>query len=341
MSDTITPFEAAQRSLNRSFLENDTLLSNAFWEELRIFLAVAKAKSFNKASEILNMSQPRVSRRVKRLQDMMGAQLFISTQRGVQLTARGKEVAEACARLDQFLYSLRNDLQSEQSQEAAIVRVSVTDGLAAIFLAPALLEFNARHPRIQVHIKSPENLISLRENATDMMVGFAHVAPSDVTLRTAGFLHFLPFASRGYIDLYGVPTRQNAHEHAFVQSEFYAARTGVWDSWLDLIANGRIAHYCDNMFTYGAVAKAGVGIALLANYNAIEPAAVPLDLDVRIRIPMSIAAMTERLQSKPVRLVFEWLAEVFGRDNPWFGEKMVLRSQCENADAGFRQLFNV
>ena len=83
------PFDHDQRTLVRSPLDDEDLLSGQFWGELRVFLAVAKAKSFNRAAEVLNTSQPTVSRQVKRLQDLMGSQLFVPTRNGIKLTAKG------------------------------------------------------------------------------------------------------------------------------------------------------------------------------------------------------------------------------------------------------------
>ncbi len=64
---------------------------------------MAKTKSFNRAAEITNTSQPTVSRQVKRLQDVVGSQLFISTPRGVKLTEKGEALAKALSRLDHTL----------------------------------------------------------------------------------------------------------------------------------------------------------------------------------------------------------------------------------------------
>ena len=102
-----------QQSFNRSPLDDETLLSGQFWGELRVFLAVAKTKSFNRAAEITNTSQPTVSRQVKRLQDVVGSQLFISTPRGVKLTQKGEALARALSRLDHTLYSITSDLRAE------------------------------------------------------------------------------------------------------------------------------------------------------------------------------------------------------------------------------------
>src|ERR1700761_546126 len=96
--------------------DDQALLSGQFWAELRVFLVVAKAKSFNRAAEILNTSQPTVSRQVKRLQDLMGSQLFVPSQQGVKLTPRGEDLAGALTKLDRSLFALTNDLKGDTKQ---------------------------------------------------------------------------------------------------------------------------------------------------------------------------------------------------------------------------------
>ena len=68
-------------------------MSGQYWAELRIFAEVAQAKSFNRAADRLGLSQPTIARKVRRLQDLIGAQLFVSTKTGVRLTERGEELA--------------------------------------------------------------------------------------------------------------------------------------------------------------------------------------------------------------------------------------------------------
>jgi DNA-binding transcriptional LysR family regulator len=213
------PFDEEQQSLNKSPLDDETLLSGQFWGELRVFLAVAKTRSFNRAAEIANTSQPTASRQVKRLQDVVGSQLFISTPRGVRLTQKGEALAKALSRLDQTLYSITSDLRAESRDAEGTVRVSITDGLNALFAAPALLKFSAQYPRIQLHLKNPLNHINLRENQTDMMIGFMPSASSDIQFLKLGQLHFIPVVSKEYISRYGLPTQDNLEQHLFIQSE--------------------------------------------------------------------------------------------------------------------------
>ena len=116
---------------------------------------MAKTKSFNRAAEITNTSQPTVSRQVKRLQDVVGSQLFISTARGITLTRKGEALAKTLSRLDHALYSATSDLKAETSEAEGTVRVSITDGLNTFFVAPALDRFSARVPEDPAAFEKP------------------------------------------------------------------------------------------------------------------------------------------------------------------------------------------
>lgn len=320
------PFDRSQKSLNRSPLDDPRVLSGPFWGELRVFLAVAKAKSFNRAAEELNMSQPTVSRQVKRLQDVIGSQLVIPTQSGIKLTEKGKELAASLFALDEKLFEISNDLQAETRDAEGLVRVSVTEALAGLFVAPNLVPFSEQFPKIHLHIRNPINLTSFRDNQTDVMIGFAPANQAGITSRALGHMHFIPVATHAYIKRYGIPTRKNLGSHFFIDSEYYSAQTGIWDNWRSAASRGVIAHYCDNSFAYGLLVKSGLGIGLLGNYTLADPAAIPLELDVHIIVPIHILALSERLAARPVRLVYDWLSAVFGPANPWFGPDLNLRS---------------
>src|SRR6202171_6647213 len=111
-------FDEEQQAFNGSPLDDENLRRGQFWGDLRVFLAVAKTKSFNRAAEITNTSRTAVSRQVKRLQDVVGSQLFIATARGVKLTQKGEALAQALCRLDHTLYSITSALKAETSEAA-------------------------------------------------------------------------------------------------------------------------------------------------------------------------------------------------------------------------------
>jgi DNA-binding transcriptional LysR family regulator len=304
--------------IDSSPAESEGLLSGQYWGELRLFLEVARAKSFNNAARRLNLSHPTVARKVRRLQDQIGVQLLISTERGIKLTPRGEELARALGTFDQSLYAITSGLQEDPRRAEATVRVSITDGLNAFFAAPAIEAFSQLNPNIHLRMKSMIDLNNVRENQTDMMLAFAPDSRAGLVVKRLGSLHFHPTASRSYVAKYGLPTMANISQHKFLQSQFYESDIKVWADWLNLVARGGISHYCDDTFVYGIMVKLGLGIGLLGTYTAGERDAVPLDLGLLISLPLYGIALDERLQSRPVRIVFDWLCEIFSERNRWF-----------------------
>ena len=98
---------------------------------------------------------------------------------------------------------------------------------------------------------------------------------------------------------------------------------------------------CDNPLAYGMLAKTGQGIGLLGSFTLIEPCLVPLEIGVRVSVPLFLLALTERLNARPVRLVFDWLSEIFGPNNPWFSDEFKLNNPRSEYDAGGRKMFNL
>jgi DNA-binding transcriptional LysR family regulator len=336
------PFDSDARSIRGTALEDSPLLSGQYWGELRTFLALAKAKSLNRAADDLGVSHMTVGRQIRRLQDIMDTQLVVLTKAGARLTPKGEQLARALTAFDRDLYTLAHNVMGENKLTEGIVRISITDGLGVAFVAPALRGFSSEYPRIQIELKTPMNFMSLRENRTDLMIGFSpDEASGDISCRQLGYLHLIPVASAGYIDRKGMPTRDNLSEHEFIDSEQYSARGGTWRGWRELVQQGRAAHFCDASITYAVMVKAGLGIGLLGNYTLLEPLLVGLDLGVVISLPLYSLALSERLESKPVRIVHDFVSSLFSTRNPWFAPAPRLSVDEEAYNEGFRFVFNL
>jgi DNA-binding transcriptional LysR family regulator len=212
-------------SIYSSPAESEGLLSGQYWGELRLFLEVAKARSFNNAAKRLNLSHPTVARKVRRLQDQIGVQLLVSTERGIRLTPRGEELARALATFDQSLYAITSGLQEDPRRAEATVRVSITDGLNAFFAVPTIEGFSQKNPNIHLHMKSTINLNDVRENQTDMMLAFAPDMRADLVVKRLGNLHFHPTVSRGYV------AKQGCRRRPMSASTASSSRTSTNPTW--------------------------------------------------------------------------------------------------------------
>jgi hypothetical protein len=120
---------------------------------------------------------------------------------------------------------------------------------------------------------------------------------------------------------YGLPNKDNVKHHQFLQSHLYESSRDVWGDWNDLVAKGRVSHYCDDPFVYGIMIKLGLGVGLLGTYASVERDAIPLDLGVLTSVPVYGIALQERLRSRPVRIAFDWFCEIFSERNEWFSRE--------------------
>ena len=81
---------------------------NVNLELYKIFYVVAETKNITKASEILNISQPAVTKHIKNLEDQLGNPLFIRTKKGVILTDEGREFYNYISKAMEYIYNAEN-----------------------------------------------------------------------------------------------------------------------------------------------------------------------------------------------------------------------------------------
>jgi DNA-binding transcriptional LysR family regulator len=321
------PFSSGSQSLHRLAVEERTLLSGRFWGELRTFLAVAKAKSLSRAAEEVGLSRMTAGREIRRLQDAIGAQLVTFTKMGAALTPRGEKLALALQRVDQEIFALTADLRVESNSTEGAVRLSISDQLNTMFLVPKLGRLAEKYPRVCLQMVSAQNYSHLLDNRIDLLVGFAPEQHEELKSIGLGTLNLLPFASRSYVEKYGLPTRDNIADHVFVDSRQYLARTELWAPWRAVVDRGRTAYITDAPAAYVMMVKTGLGIGLLSSINSLNPDSVLLDLGCNVKLPLFLTSLKERLQARPVQIVYDFIATVLGTGNPWLTNEVNLAVQ--------------
>jgi DNA-binding transcriptional LysR family regulator len=308
-----------------SELDNTSVRSGPYWAELRVFLAVSQAKSYSRAALNLGMSQPTVGRNVKRLQDVIGTQLVVPTTTGVSLTPEGELLARSLIEVDQKLMAISSGVRAERSGIEGTVRIAITEGLAAIFVAPNISKLTAQYANIRIMLKNPVNMAVFKDNRCDILLGFGEVESSDLERVELGCIHLIPIVAQEYIRKHGIPTTDNIASHFFVDSDFYQGGQKIWSDWQDIVKRGTLLHTSENSFAYALMVRSGLGIGLLGTYALADVSSVPLDLGIEIKVPMYGYAYKDRLNSKPVRIVFEWFCDIFGNHQPVFSPNLNIR----------------
>jgi DNA-binding transcriptional LysR family regulator len=145
-----------------------------------------------------------------------------------------------------------------------------------------------------------------------------------------GFLHLIGVASQSYIEEHGVPTWDNLGDHRFIDTDYYSSRTPTYAPWRNAVERGTVAHHCDNPFAYGLAVKAGMGIGLLGNFVLADTDFIPVGMGIHVKLPIYLHSETERLKSKPVRIMYQWLADVFSADRAVFGSELSLGASARD-----------
>jgi DNA-binding transcriptional LysR family regulator len=120
--------------------------------DLRAFLAVMETGSFNKAADMLNLSQPALSRRIKHLEEMIGAPLLERTTRRVSPTAVGRDLQPLLIRLiDELEASILSTSATGKLQHGQVT-IACVPTAAFYFLPRVIRRFHELHPLIRIRI---------------------------------------------------------------------------------------------------------------------------------------------------------------------------------------------
>jgi DNA-binding transcriptional LysR family regulator len=139
---------------------------------LRYFVAVAAQGSFNRAAEILHLTQPSLSRQVKDLEDELGVPLFVRGKNAVKLTQAGdlfyEEAREVLARADEAVRRVRGEARGET------LRMGYAPSMTAGIMPAVLEKFQAATPRVRFELNdlSSREINELaNEGRLDLVIG--------------------------------------------------------------------------------------------------------------------------------------------------------------------------
>lgn len=152
--------------------------------QLRIFREIVKTRSVTKASKTLHLSQPAVSIQLKKLQDQFEIPLTEVIGRQIYITEFGEEVAEACDRILEEVYSLKHRTLAYKGFLTGQLKVAVVS--TGKYVMPYLLsEFLGRNEGIDI-VMDVTNKARVIQNLTSNEVDFAMVSvmPTDLELES-------------------------------------------------------------------------------------------------------------------------------------------------------------
>ena len=146
---------------------------NIDFELYRVFYAVANTGNITKASNVLNISQPAISKSIKNLEDQLGGKLFVRTKKGVILTEEGKEFYVYIKQAIEYITSAESKFTDLINLKTGCIRIGISTTLTKTFLIPYLEKFHSMFPSIEITINTnlaDELILKLRNGLLDIVI---------------------------------------------------------------------------------------------------------------------------------------------------------------------------
>ncbi|MBU2959040.1 LysR family transcriptional regulator [Paracoccus sp. 1_MG-2023] len=145
------------------------------WDDLRIFLAVARTESLSGAGRRLGMDASTVGRRVMRLEAATGAALFLKTPQGYQLTNEGARLVAPAEAAEQAAQAAAEAVNREAGITGQL-RIGAPDGCANYLLPQVAMQISRLHPGLEIQIVALPRVVNLTRREADMAIA---VSPPD------------------------------------------------------------------------------------------------------------------------------------------------------------------
>jgi DNA-binding transcriptional LysR family regulator len=284
-------------------------------QDMALFVEVARAASFTRASRISGVPIATLSRRIATLEKRVGVRLLERTTRRLTLTEPGRRYLERCERIVQEADIAHEILKEAAERPSGHLRISMPVEFGLTLVAPIIDEFARNYPEITVDAELSSRPADFVDDNVDVSIRLGEIRDTSLIARRLGIAARLLYASPSYLARRGVPKHpKDLGEHDCILQS-YMAHPGVWSlisgkRAVDVDVHGRFSS--NNVSMTLKFAEQGHGIAALSPPNvreAYDSGAVRQVLVDWSFPPAPVhAVMTSRLVPARVRAFVDFLA---------------------------------
>lgn len=295
------------------------------FDDLAIFAKIAEAGGLSAAARELGLPKQTLSRRLRKLEEALGAQLVVRTTRRFRLTDLGREVAHRSQEIVRIGEETTRLSTRESPSPSGLLRIASDDLLAERFLAPVVAEFLSSYPETRVELVTTRRFVDLVSEQFDLAFWIGHPGGRSLRAIDLGPALVRYCASPRYLDAHGRPARPRDVTRMdcllLTMEEVgphwpFRGRRGV--RWLRV--SGRLT--TNNYEVLYRAALAGLGIALLPAFavrDDLREGRLESVLDEFIPPLGSVELVAPRARrpSAPARAFESLVRARFGTRAPW------------------------
>ncbi|WP_128925333.1 LysR family transcriptional regulator [Bradyrhizobium guangxiense] len=300
---------------------------DASWDDLKLFLACAKYKSFRNAAEELGLTSTTLMRRIDRLEESIGCKLFLRDQSGLTLSDEGTAMIADVAHMERHAFNVFRRAARSSNDTAGTVRVAVTEGPGNFWILPRLIDFQKTYRRITVDLRCAMEQADVARLESDIAIQLEPPTNPDLIVAKLGRLHIYPFVSKEYEDLYGVPaTLAELKNHRIIKQSAPQVDDGAYARVLGLKSlEGIVGIKTNSSVGVLYAVERGAGIGFLPTVSiALGAPLIAVDLGVSHHADLWLTYHREFRTSERHKIVVDWLKKIFDpRTYPCFRDEFI------------------
>ena len=177
------------------------------WDDLKLFLAVARAESLSGAGKALRVDPATVGRRVARLEEALGARLFAKSPQGYALTEAGARILAHAEAAELAVTGAAEELRGQDQGLTGQIRIGAPDGCANYLLPQVLAQICDANPGLEVQIVALPRVFNLSKREADMAIAVSRPATGRLTVQKLTDYSLSLAAARDYLAAHPPITR--------------------------------------------------------------------------------------------------------------------------------------
>jgi DNA-binding transcriptional LysR family regulator len=289
----------------------------AKWDDLKMFLEVARHGSVHAAAKRLRLDHSTVCRRIGRLESLLAVKLFDRSRKGIAVRSEAQGLLKHIEQMDRHAGHLEDAFLRGKSTTTQVVRIATMEGIASGYLArrlPALAQFG---PNVKIELVSIPQAVDLSRKEADVFLSFFNPDARGLKSTLFGTFSLFLYCSKDYLRRHGAPrTREDLDAHVFV---------GYIDDlltinavrWLDEVVTAPdVSFHSNSVFAQCNAAVSGLGIALLPTFVGEGVAGLQriLPENVSVQREVWVSVRTEQSHLSRIKAATQFLKHIFAHD---------------------------
>ena len=286
------------------------------WDDVRVFLAIARTGSFQKAADSLRTNQSTISRRVAELESRLGAKLFDRDNRGARLTPTGRVIQTAAESIEGNILDIERGIAGVDAEMRGMVTITTTEGIGAYWLGPRMLDFQRRNPGLKIYIDTSNQVRDLATREADIAIRFGRPSVPTYRVRHVANLRMRPFGAKAYLREFGKPKSIADFARHYIVDYDPTPKGELWDNWAKYVAASRgVVFRSNSSHVVARAVNEGYGLGLMPIYVPdIHHNLEEIPLDIGPPLELWVVSHEETGKSRRVRATLDYIYKLFEVD---------------------------